>query len=93
MNPRMYTRNVVIFGRRTKVRLEASIWSALDDICVRECMSRHDLCSRIEEVRGNANRAQAIRAAVVSYFRTLSMPGGSKGTVDAALNAVDDFAA
>jgi len=56
-------------------------------------MSRHDLCSRIEEVRGDANRAQAIRAAVVSYFRTLSKPGGSKGTVDVALNAVDDFAA
>lgn len=93
MNPRMYTRNVVIDGRRTTVRLEGSVWSALDEICVRERMTRHDLCSRIEEMRGVANRAQAIRAAVVSYFRTLSKPGGGRGTVDAALTATEDFVA
>lgn len=87
----MYTRNVVIGGRRTTVRLEGSIWLALDEICERERMTRHDLCSRIEEMRGVANRAQAIRATVVSYFRTLSKPGGGKDIVDTALNAVEDF--
>ena len=91
MDARMYTRNVVIGGRRTTVRLEGSVWLALDEICVRERMTRHDLCSRIEESRGIANRAQAIRAAVVSYYRTLSKPGGGRRTVEVALNAAEDF--
>lgn len=90
----MFTRNVVIGGRRTTVRLEASVWSALDEICVKEQMTRHDLCTRIEAARGRANRAQAIRAAVITYYRSAlksgrDMPGG----VERAIRPGEDYVA
>lgn len=90
----MFTRNVVIDGRRTTVRLEASIWSALDEICVNERMTRHDLCTRIERARGRANRAQAIRATVVSYYRTALKVGRTgPDLVERAINGGEDFVA
>lgn len=69
MDAKLLTRNIVIDGKRTTIRLESAIWDAVDDLCSREQMSRHDLCSRVEAGRDGLNRAQAIRAAVVNYFR------------------------
>lgn len=69
MDAKLLTRNVVIDGKRTTIRLESAIWDAVDDLCSRERMSRHDLCSRVEAGRDGLNRAQAIRAVVVNYFR------------------------
>lgn len=69
MDAKLLTRNVVIDGKRTTIRLESAIWDAVDDLCVREEISRHDLCSRVEARRDGLNRAQAIRAVVVNYFR------------------------
>lgn len=69
MDAKLLTRNVVIDGKRTTIRLESAIWDAVDDLCTREKMSRHDLCSRVEDGRDGLNRAQAIRAVVVNYFR------------------------
>lgn len=90
----MYTRNVVIGGRRTTVRLEASVWSALDEICVNERMTRHDLCTRIEASRGRANRAQAIRAAVVSYYREALKSGlPMADAVERAIRPGEDYVA
>ena len=69
MDAKLLTRNVVIDGKRTTIRLESAIWDAVDDLCSRERMSRHDLCSRVEVGRDGLNRAQAMRAVVVNYFR------------------------
>lgn len=69
MDAKLLTRNVVIDGKRTTIRLESAIWDAVDDLCSRERISRHDLCSRVEAARDGLNRAQAIRAVVVNYFR------------------------
>lgn len=69
MDAKLLTRNVVIDGKRTTIRLESAIWDAVDDLCAREKMSRHDLCSRVESGRHGLNRAQAIRAVIVNYFR------------------------
>jgi len=93
MNARMLTRNIVIGTRRTTVRLEAAIWEALDDLCVRERLSRHDLCTQIEADRDGVNRAQAVRSVVMNYFR-LSLKGGEAGhgTLHAALKYENNIA-
>jgi len=75
MDTRMVTRNVAICGKRTTVRLESAVWAGLDEICLREKLSRHEVCSRIDRQRHGVNRAQAIRAAVVTYYR-LALRGG-----------------
>jgi len=85
MNARMQTRNIVIAKRRTTIRLEAAVWGALDEICENEGISRHDLCTRIEDIRGSANRAQAVRAAVVNYLRLSARDADTSNRIDAAL--------
>ena len=45
----LVTRNVRIGGRRTSLRLEPALWDALDEVCQREGLTRHQLCTRIDE--------------------------------------------
>ena len=54
MNARMLTRNVIIQEKRTTIRLASAVWEALDELCMRERVSRHELCSRIEAKRSEA---------------------------------------
>lgn len=79
MNAQMITRNIVIDERRTTIRLEAAIWEALDDICVRERRTRHEICTIIEKSRRVPNRAQAVRATVINYFRLSSKQNIRRG--------------
>lgn len=86
MDAKLLTRNVVIDGKRTTIRLESAIWDAVEDLCAREDISRHDLCSRVEAGRDGLNRAQAIRAVVINYFRfSLVDPNSSENVFEKAL--------
>lgn len=94
MNARMLTRNVIIQEKRTTIRLESAVWEALDELCMRERVSRHELCTRIEAKRSGVNRAQAVRAAVVNYYRLALNPGPATGdAIERALTAPDGLAA
>lgn len=75
----LVTRNVRIDGRRTCLRLEQEMWHALEEICVRERLTLHALCSLIEPRRFGSARATAVRAFVVAYFRFLAATGGGSG--------------
>lgn len=94
MNARMLTRNIVIGSRRTTVRLEAAIWEALDEMCVRERITRHELCTQIEARRDGINRAQAVRSIIINYYR-LSLKNRTAGEniLMAALNFENGVAA
>ena len=87
MNAQMQTRNIMIAKRRTTIRLEAAVWDALDEICEKEGLSRHDLCTRIDAVRDGANRAQAVRATVINYLR-LAAAGTAGNRIEAALRGL-----
>ncbi len=94
MNARMLTRNVVIHDKRTTIRLESAVWEALDELCMRERINRHELCTRIETRRRGVNRAQAVRAAVVNYYRlALKSDAAAGDAVERALTAPDGLAA
>lgn len=84
MNAQMQTRNIMMAKRRTTIRLEAAVWDALDEICEKEGLTRHEICTRIDAVRDKANRAQAVRATVINYLR-LAAAGSAGNRVDAAL--------
>lgn len=87
MDAKLLTRNVVIDGKRTTIRLESAIWDAVEDLCARENISRHHLCSRVESGRDGLNRAQAIRAVVMNYFRfSLVDPNSSENVFEKALD-------
>lgn len=69
MKTELFSKNVVISGFRTSLRMEAEMWDALDDVCRREGMNLNELCSLIELRRAGASRTSAIRTFVVAYLR------------------------
>lgn len=82
MNTTLHSKNVTIDGRRTSLRLENEIWEALSDICLREKMSVHELCSLVEKRRHGSSRTSAVRTFVVAYFRTAAgMAKAGKGSM------------
>jgi len=66
---RQVSRNVVVSGRRTSMRLESSLWEALEEIARLEGGSVNDLCCRIDAHRGTMSLTGAVRAALVNYYR------------------------
>lgn len=73
----LVSRNVVVSGRRTSVRLEPEMWESLREICQRERSTLHQICTsvslqKIEETSLTA----AIRVFVMRYFRNASTEEG-----------------
>ena len=62
-------KNVIVNGRRTSMRLDRETWISLNDICQRENMTLHQLCSKIDLARGNSGLSSATRLFVLTYFR------------------------
>ncbi len=69
MRHQLISRNVVVNGNRTSIRLEADIWEAFDEICQREYLLPDDVMALIETHRNSSNRTSAVRAFIVIYFR------------------------
>ena len=71
------SRNVTINGRRTSLRLEEEFWDGLSDISEREGLSVHELCTLIDRHRHGSSRTSAVRAFIVTYFRTVAGYSGA----------------
>jgi predicted DNA-binding ribbon-helix-helix protein len=71
------TRNVVISGRRTSIRLETPFWSALEEIIEREGIALNVFMTRIDAVRHpELNLTSAIRVFVQSYLAAIARSHG-----------------
>lgn len=81
--------NIMLDGHRTSMRLEPSIWTALEEIAGRERMTINDVCSRIKNRLDEQNRRKgtatdssdvtltsAVRTFIVSYFRNAQTEDG-----------------
>ena len=62
-------KNVTVNGRRTSMRLEKETWESLADICLREKMTIHKLCSEIDLRRGRYGLSSAVRLFILRYYR------------------------
>lgn len=76
MNSRLQSRNVTVDGHRTSLRLEQDVWEALEEICAREDMSVHEVCTLIERSRTGSSRTAAVRAFILGYFREAASDAG-----------------
>ncbi len=65
----LVSRNIVVAGRRTSMRLEPEMWRALAEIGDAEGLSLNDLCSKIAETRGRSGLTSAVRVFALAYFR------------------------
>lgn len=63
------SRNIVVNGHRTSMRLESEFWDALQEICAREGMTVNQICTQVYRQRGKASLTAAIRVYVIAYFR------------------------
>ncbi|MBT7943671.1 MAG: ribbon-helix-helix domain-containing protein [Alphaproteobacteria bacterium] len=77
MKTKLISKNVTIHGRRTSLRLEQISWEALLEICECEGLTVHELCSLIENRRDGASRTSAVRAFIVTYFRSAAAESGA----------------
>lgn len=73
---RLQSRNVTVDGHRTSLRLEQDVWEALEEVCLRENMNVHQLCTHIEVHRAGSSRTAAVRAFVLGYFRAAASDTG-----------------
>lgn len=73
----LISRNITVLGRRTSVRLEPEMWSALREIARREDCKIHDICSLIH-LRKNQDTSltAAIRVFLMLYYRAAATEEG-----------------
>ncbi len=68
----LQSRNVRIYNRRTSVRLEPEMWSALSEIANLEGCSIHDLCGAVHDMKGpGASFTAALRVFMMEYYRSV----------------------
>ncbi len=72
----LVTRNVRIGRRRTSLRLEPTLWDALDEICQREGMTRHELCTIVDRRKRTSTLTAAVRVYIVGYYRAAATEHG-----------------
>src|SRR5690242_10716459 len=73
----LVSRNVTVAGHRTSVRLEPFMWSALFEICRRERINQHQLCTMIAERKeAGTSLTSAIRVFLVAYNRAAATEEG-----------------
>ena len=72
MKQGLVTKNITVGNLRTSLRLEPEIWIALNEICAREGMTVHQLCTLIDDHRRGNSRTSAVRAFTVTYFRMVA---------------------
>ena len=65
----LVSRNIVISDRRTSIRLEPSMWDALEEMCVREQCNIHQICTLVATRMSCSSFTAAVRVFVLSYYR------------------------
>ncbi len=81
----LVTRNVRIGRRRTSLRLEPALRAALDEICQREGLTRHQLCTAIDRRKRASTLTAGVRVFVVGHFRAAATKDGHADASHGAL--------
>ena len=69
MNSSLQSRNVMVGGKRTSMRLEPEMWEGLFDIARHEKKSVNAICSEVDRTRCQSSLTSAVRVFIVSYYR------------------------
>ncbi|GLR81299.1 ribbon-helix-helix domain-containing protein (plasmid) [Azospirillum oryzae] len=68
--PTMVSRTIPLPDRRARLRLEAVVWSGLDDIARKERRPVQELCRDVDALRPSGTPlTSAIRNYVLDYYR------------------------
>jgi len=58
------------------MRLEQEMWEALREVCRREELTVHEVCSMIDARRGTSSLTAATRVFILMYFRAAATDEG-----------------
>ena len=72
----LLNRNVTIAGRRTSMKLEPDMWDALDELCRRERVTIHDVCTMVASRHHGNNLTAAMRVFILGYYRAAATEQG-----------------
>jgi predicted DNA-binding ribbon-helix-helix protein len=73
----LISRNITINGHRTSMRLEPAMWNALIDICRREKLSIHQICSMVAQHKAEESSfTAAVRVFAMSYYKAAATEDG-----------------
>lgn len=73
----LVSKNIVVLGKRTSIRLEPEMWIALKDISLKEKCSPNDICSLIFlRKHSDTSLTAAIRVFLMLYFRAAATEEG-----------------
>ena len=73
----LVSRNIIVDGRRTSIRLEPAMWLALNKIAEREKLTIHQLGTRIDRLRdATCGLTAAIRVFLLAYFQEAATEEG-----------------
>lgn len=72
----LISRNVVVGGRRTSMRLEPEMWEALEEVCAREGMAVNEFCTKVDKARGRTGLTTATRVFLLIYYRAAATDEG-----------------
>jgi predicted DNA-binding ribbon-helix-helix protein len=73
---RLVNRNVAAVRGRTSMRLEPELWSALEEMCLRERVTVGEMVKRVERNGHPGGRTSAVRVHVLAYFRAAATEEG-----------------
>ncbi|NBX67165.1 MAG: hypothetical protein EBQ96_09240 [Proteobacteria bacterium] len=66
----LLSRNITVLGKRTSIRLESQMWTAMKEIADREHCTIHELCSLIAMRRKpGLSLTASIRIFLMLYFK------------------------
>jgi predicted DNA-binding ribbon-helix-helix protein len=69
----LHSKNIRIHDRRTSVRLEPEMWSALNEIAEMEDCSIHDLCGAVHDLKDERiSFTAALRVFLMEYYRSVA---------------------
>ncbi len=87
----LVNRNVTVAGHRTSMRLEPSMWEALEEICRREERTVHEVCTEVDSRRHESTLTAALRAFIVIYFRVAATEDGHANAGHGSPETVQPF--
>lgn len=76
MATRSITRNVTVSGHRTSIRMEPTMWDALDELSEREGRTINEICTFVERRKYDSSLTAALRVLILSYFRAAATDEG-----------------
>jgi predicted DNA-binding ribbon-helix-helix protein len=75
----LISKNIKVFGKRTSVRLEPAMWSALHEIAERENSTIHQLCSAVHRTKPlETTLTAALRVFLMLYYRAAATEEGHR---------------